>query len=159
MKSCVRSYKTLREHLWYTVVTIPETMIEYIYDYGYLDNITDDLSELKRKSTSNFDNLFNMKNTVGNRRPSGESALLSIANVMRPSPSTYPCTSMDNIDDKRKDKPHYGKTLRLSFQHLELRSLPNATATRSMTNELLQEIKPVSNLMSPILKPIRLPYI
>ncbi|CAF4035636.1 unnamed protein product, partial [Rotaria sordida] len=32
---------TSGEHLLYTVVPTPETMIEYIYDYGHLDNITE----------------------------------------------------------------------------------------------------------------------
>ncbi|CAF0820027.1 unnamed protein product [Didymodactylos carnosus] len=63
------------------------------------------------KSTANFDSLFGKKNKVGSRRPSGENTLLTIANAMRPSPSAHSRVSMSNIDDKRKDEIHYGKTL------------------------------------------------
>ncbi|CAF4156939.1 unnamed protein product [Rotaria sp. Silwood2] len=36
-----RQKTTLGNHLLYTVVPTPETMIEYIYDYGHLDSVTE----------------------------------------------------------------------------------------------------------------------
>ncbi|CAF2518706.1 unnamed protein product [Rotaria sp. Silwood2] len=40
-KNYERQKTTLGNHLLYTVVPTPETMIEYIYDYGHLDSVTE----------------------------------------------------------------------------------------------------------------------